>query len=130
MQGYCQVCYRYFIIEGKEIYPLPEKGDITYAPNGDCICPFCGKAFRKLGMHFYYGHDITSLEAHKKMGWDISARATNPEYRKLMKEKLQPHCVEINLIEKGKPTRFKENGPGRPKDKISLMTLKRLKHEN
>src|SRR5574344_276038 len=49
-RGYCQSCYRYFITENKKLYPLydPAKGP-QYAPNGDCICPLCGKAFTKLG---------------------------------------------------------------------------------
>lgn len=127
MQGYCQVCYRYFIMENREIYPLPKYGEITYAPNGDCICPFCGKAFRKLGMHFYYGHGITSREAHEKAGWDHSAKATNEDYRKLMREKLQEKCVSINLIKKGKSTRFKKGSSGRTRDQISAMTLKKLR---
>ena len=127
MQGYCQVCYRYFIMEQKEIYDLPKYGEITYAPNGDCICPFCGKAFRKLGMHFYYAHDMTSKEAHEKAGWDHNAKATNKSYRNLMRNKLQDKCVTINLIDKGKATRYVLGSPGRTRDKISAMTLFKLK---
>ena len=130
MQGYCQVCYRYFIMEEKEIYPLPKYGEITYAPNGDCICPFCGKAFRKLGLHFYYAHDMTSKEAHEKAGWDHNAKATNKDYRKLMRKKLQKKCVTINLLEKGKPTRYKKHHKGRTKDMISPMTMKVLKQSS
>lgn len=130
MQDYCQVCYRYFIIEDKEIYPLPTYGNITYAPNGDCICPFCGKAFRKLGMHFYYAHGMTSKEAHEKAGWDHNAKATNKSYRILMRNKLQTKCVTINLIDKGKNTRFSLNHGGRTRDKVSAMTLKRLKEKS
>lgn len=130
MQGYCQVCYRYFIMEHKEIYPLPKLGEITYAPNGDCICPFCGKAFRKLGLHFYYSHNLTSKEAHKKAGWDQSAKATNEGYRILMRNIQHEKTITENLLEKGKPTRFKKNHQGRTKDKISVMTNIRLKNKN
>ncbi len=127
MQGYCQVCYRYFIMEHKEIYPTPNLGEITYASNGDCICPFCGKAFRKLGMHFYYSHNMTSDEAHKKAGWDRNAKATNPDYRELMRKRLQIKCVKINLLKRGRLTRFHKGHEGRPISKVSPMTLKRLK---
>jgi len=127
LQGYCQACYKYFIIDKKEIYNLPEHGEITYAPNGDCICPFCGKAFRKLGMHFYYGHRLTSKIAHELAGWDYSAKATNPQYRELMRNKLMKKCVDINLIEKGQPTRYVPGSPGRTRDKVSAMTLSKLK---
>ena len=128
MQGYCQSCYKYFIMQEKEVYPLPSVGDITYAPNGDCICPFCGKAFRKLGLHFYYAHGLTSKQAHKKAGWDQNARASNETYRKLMQDKLQTKCVSYNLIERGKSTRYLPNSSGRTRDKISPMTMKRLKN--
>lgn len=127
MQGYCQTCYRYFIMEKKEVYPLPKFGEITYAPNGDCICPFCGKAFRKLGSHFYHAHHILAKDAHRKVGWDMNAKATNLDYRNLMRKKLQEKCVTHNLIEQGAKTRFKKNHPGRPKELVSPMTLKRLK---
>ena len=49
--GYCQACYRYFVIEGKRLYDTPEIGKVVYAENGDAICHICGKAFRKLGGH-------------------------------------------------------------------------------
>lgn len=130
MQGYCQVCYCYFIIKGKEIYPLPNVGEITYAPNGDCICPFCGKAFRKLGNHFYQTHKITSKEAHHKIGWDLNAKATNADYRNLMRQRLKQKCVTINLIIKGKQTRFVLKHSGRTREKVSIMTLKRLKQQS
>ena len=127
MRGYCQVCYRYGVMENRDVYPLPEYGEITYAPNGDCICPFCGKAFRKLGLHFYYGHGLTSLKAHEQAGWDHKAKATNPEYRDLMREKLKIKCVKINLLQRGKATRFKKGSQGRTKDKLSQMTRNNLK---
>jgi len=127
MQGYCQVCYRYFIMEDKDVYDLPKYGEITYAPNGDCICPFCGKAFRKLGLHFYYSHHMTSKQAHEKAGWAHNAKATNESYRDLMREKLQEKCVTVNLIDKGQSTRFVPGSPGRTRDKVSAMTLSRLK---
>lgn len=128
MQGYCQSCYRYFVLEHKKEYPLPRYGEITYAENGDCICPFCGKAFTKLGMHFYYHHGMTSREAHIKAGWDIGAKATNENYRNKMRDKVQEKCITINLLEKGKPTRFtKDTTPKRINR--SEMSLNRLREK-
>lgn len=126
MQGYCQPCYKYFVMERRIVHPLPEYGEITYADNGDAICPFCGKSFRKLGMHLYYGHGMTTDEAFKKAGWDRSAKATNPRYRDRMRQVLQPHCVTENLLKKGSSTRFSKGHSGRTKDMISEMTRKRL----
>lgn len=130
MRGYCQACYKYFVLDQKEIYPLPNKGEITYAPNGDCICPFCGKAFRKLGTHFYYSHGLSSKEAHVKAGWDIKAKATNEQYRDLMRSKLQEKCVVENLLNAGKATRYTPKHIGRPKQMVSPMTMMRLKQSS
>jgi len=130
MQGYCQVCYRYFIIEGKDVHPIPPYGEIAYADNGDCICPLCGKAFRKLGRHFNLAHGLTSKQAHEKVGWDHNAKASNETYRELMRARLQPKCVTENLIKAGQETRYVPNHPGRPRDKVSAMTLKRLKQQS
>lgn len=129
MRGYCQSCYKYFIIEKKQVYEKPEYGIINYTPKGDVICPFCGKAFRKLGIHFYYAHGLTSDKAHKKAGWDRNAKATNPEYRKLMRNLLKEHHVTDNLLEKGKKTRYKKGHKGRLKEKMSEMTKLRLKRK-
>jgi len=129
MQGYCQTCYKYFIIDNKEIYPLPLFGEITYTKTGDCICPFCGKAFRKLGNHFRHAHGILSKQAHKQAGWDANAKATNADYRKLMKKRLQKKCVINNLLKKGVETRYKKGYKGRTKDQVSQMTSNRLKYQ-
>lgn len=107
MQGYCQTCYKYFVVEGKEVYPLPSYGECTYAPNGDCICPECGKAFRKLGGHVRYFHGLTTSEFFKKHGWHIrNTKASNKDYRKYMKDVQHPKTISINLLENGKLTRF------------------------
>lgn len=109
MQGYCQVCYRYFILEGKDIYPLPAYGEVTYAPNGDCICPECGKAFRKLGNHIRQSHNMLCKEFFPKHGWHIrKTKATNKDYRKHMRDIQDPLCITKNLLENGKSTRFME----------------------
>jgi len=107
MQGYCQACYLYFVREKKVIYPTPSYGKITYAPNGDCICPFCGKAFRKLGAHFWNFHHILSKNAKELAGWDHTVKASNIDYRAHMHFIQQQKCIDINLIVKGKPTRRK-----------------------
>lgn len=129
MRGYCQVCYNYFIQQSKNIYPVPPYGEIWYADNGDCICPLCGKAFRKLGRHFNQSHNMSSDEAHKFFGWDRNAKATNVSYRKLMQQKLQKKCVVINLLKKGQATRYAPGASGRTKNKVSAMTLHRLKQQ-
>lgn len=107
MQGYCQVCYRYFITEGKNVYTPPKYGEVAYAPNGDCICPECGKAFRKLSNHIYQAHGVDHKNACVKYGWHIrNDKVTNNDYRKHMHDIQHTKCITNNLIEKGKNTRF------------------------
>ena len=124
MQGYCQSCYHYFIRDNKTVYPIPEYGEITYAPNGDCICPFCGKAFRKLGAHFWNFHHLKANKAKEYAGWDHNVKASNIEYRKHMNKIQKEKCITINLIEKGKPTRKKKGH--HTKKYVSEMTRRRI----
>jgi len=127
MQGYCQSCYIYFITENKTTHPLPEYGKQTFAPNGDCICPFCGKAFRKLGGHLRYAHGMTAKEAYEKAGWDHEPHASNKDYRNTMRKRLWTKCVVDNLLKKGKTTRFTKGNV--PKKKyISQMTINRIRN--
>ncbi len=110
MQGYCQVCYRYFVIEGKDIYPLPEDGTVEYAPNGDCICHECGKAFSKLGQHVFYAHHKTSKEYAVEHGLKLrgpkAVRLSNNTYSTKMHNIQDPKTIRVNLVEKGFETRF------------------------
>ena len=123
MQGYCQVCYKYFVLEGKQVYDIPKFGEMVYVENGDVVCNICGKAFRKLGGHLYQAHNLTSKEAFVQFGWFRNAKATNENYRKYMKDIIQPKCINDNLLEKGKPTRLTKGnklrkGTGIPMPKI------------
>lgn len=115
-QGFCQACYKYFITDGKKLYPVPNPGEITYAPNGDVVCPECGKAFRKLGGHLYQAHHLTCDEAFKKFGWYRRlTKATNIEYRKMMHDIQDPKTISDNLLSKGESTRFGSVVRGRKK---------------
>lgn len=110
MRGYCQACYKYFVAQGRKVYPLPPNKELTYAENGDAICPICGKAFRKLGGHLYNAHKISCDEAFRMFGWHRrKAKATNKDYRKHMKTIQKDYCVIDNLVCKGKSTRFGQN---------------------
>ena len=56
---YCNTCYSYLRKHPEGDYPLPPKGVIHYASNGDPICHICGQAHRKLGNHIRFKHNIT-----------------------------------------------------------------------
>lgn len=106
MQGYCQKCYKYFIMDNKKIYNIPEYGHIAVTENGDIVCPLCGKAFRKLGQHLYLSHKLLAQDAFVQFGWPKNVKASNAEYRYHMKDVQHKKCVDINLIERGKNTRY------------------------
>lgn len=107
MQGYCQVCYKYFVLDNKKAYPLPKYAEIEYTDNGDCICHMCGKAYRKLGGHIVQAHHITTAEYMEQFGLHTrKSKISNESYRKHMNEIQQPKCITENLLEKGKNTRF------------------------
>ena len=106
-QGFCQACYRYFILEGKKLYAIPNPGEIAYTPDGDVVCPECGKAFRKLGNHLWQAHGMKCDEAFKKFGWHRrKTKATNAEYRSYMHDIQDPKTIDDNLLVKGDSTRF------------------------
>ena len=109
MRGYCQACYKYFITQGKDVYPLPSVGKIEYTESGDCICHICGKAYRKLGDHVTQAHEMTAREYFKKFKINCShANASNITYRTHMRDIQKPYTISDNLLEKGKATRFKK----------------------
>lgn len=108
-QGYCQVCWKYFVIDGKKEYDLPDFGKVEYAENGDAICHICGKAFRKLGAHIWNGHHITMRDYCTKFGLLYRTnKASNLDYRLNMKNIQKDYCITDNLLEKGKATRIKK----------------------
>lgn len=127
MRGYCQVCYKYFVIDNKQIYDIPKHGEMVYTENGDVVCNICGKAYRRLGGHLYQAHHLTAKEAFIQFGWHRKTqKASNSEYRKHMHDIQQQKCIDVNLIEKGKPTRLTKGnklrlGTGIPRPKIITL---------
>ena len=108
-QGYCQVCWKYFVRDKNVVYDLPEYAKVEYAPNGDAICHICGKAFRKLGAHIWNGHHITMRDYCTKFGlYYRTNKASNIDYRVHMHNIQRGYCITDNLIEKGKNTRLKK----------------------
>lgn len=111
---YCGNCYRYLRLHPEGVYPLPKKGEVHYAPNGDVICHVCGMAVRKLGNHIAFKHHMTQKEYRDKFKLYHNTRLSNKEYIKNMSkinEKHKDTVVSKNLIEKGKKTRTsKGNG--------------------
>lgn len=62
-------------------------------------------------------------------GLDVGKGLCSEEYKELLREYVRENydkVVEENLIEKGKKTRFVYGDVGRPKDKVSEQSRRRL----
>ena len=111
---YCNTCYSYLRKHPEGDYPLPPKGVIHYASNGDPICHICGQAHRKLGNHIRFKHNITQNEYRDMFGLYHNTRLSNYEYIENMSQinnKYRDIVVKENLIKGGTKTRIThENG--------------------
>ena len=111
---YCNTCYSYLRKHTEGDYPLPPKGVIHYASNGDPICHICGQAHRKLGNHIRFKHNITQNEYRDMFKLYHNTRLSNYEYINNMSQINNKHkdvVVKENLIKCGVKTRIThENG--------------------
>lgn len=105
---YCQKCYNYLYNHPEGLYPLPSKGSIYYAPNGDPICHICGKAMRKLGSHIALAHKITQQEYRERFGLYHNTKLANSDYQDTMRKYNKQYSeivVKDNLLKNGINTR-------------------------
>ncbi len=111
---YCNTCYGYLRKHPEGRYPLPPKGMVHYAPNGDTICHICGEAQRKLGSHIAHRHHISQNEYRDMFELYHNTRLSNYEYINNMSQinnKYKDKVVKENLIKCGVNTRIShENG--------------------
>lgn len=115
----CQRCRRYLHLHPEGRYPLPPKGTLALAPNGDPICPLCGEAHRKLGNHLAFYHHIPAKEARLAHNLQANTRISNQDYISHMHNlNIQQPTAKENL-QKGVHTRYKKGDtvPGRGKHK-------------
>lgn len=111
---YCNTCYSYLRKHPEGRYPLPPKGVVHYAPNGDVICHICGEAQRKLGSHIAHRHHMSQNEYRDMFELYHNTRLSNYEYINNMSQINNKHkdkVVKENLIKCGVNTRIShENG--------------------
>ena len=111
---YCNTCYGYLRKHPEGRYPLPPKGMVHYAPNGDTICHICGEAQRKLGSHIAHRHHMSQNEYRDMFELYHNTRLSNYEYINNMSQinnKYKDKVVKENLIKCGVNTRIShENG--------------------
>lgn len=111
---YCNTCYSYLRKHPEGRYPLPPKGVIHCASNGDVICHICGEAQRKLGSHISKRHHMSQNEYRDMFELYHNTKLSNYEYIKNMSRinnKYRDIVVKENLIKRGEKTRIThENG--------------------
>lgn len=81
-----------------------------YTEEGKFICAICGKAYKKLISHVHQAHNTSGDEYREKFGFCKSRTFICKESKELARKRVfeNPHCIEINLKEKGKATRVKK----------------------
>ena len=106
----CQRCYQYFKKHPEGYYPIPPKGTLSFATNGDPICHICGGAFSKLGNHIRHVHSMTTKEYKDQYNLLHNTQLTSERYKNKMRhytKKYYRKVVKKNLLKKGVSTRFR-----------------------
>lgn len=130
LKGLCGRCYQTEKrLSSMPTYPLPNKGEIGYAPDGKVVCHICGKAFDKVLKHAYQYHGILAVEYKKEFGLDLGKGLISDSTKRKHQIAVKKHydvVVHQNLIKNGEKTRFTKGSYGRPKEKVSLQCYKEL----
>lgn len=128
LKGCCGRCYQMEKkLSSMPTYPLPEKGEVGYAPDGKVICHICGKAFNKVLNHAQQYHGISSVDYKKEFGLDVGKGLISHSTRKKLQIAVEKHydvVVKQNLVKNGEKTRFLKGSGGRTREKVSLQTFK------
>lgn len=126
----CQRCRRYLHIHPEGRYPIPPKGTVALAPNGDPICPLCGEAHRKLGNHLAFYHHIPAKQARLNHNLQANTRISHQDYISHMHDLNKEQPTARENLEKGASCRYKpgDTVPGRGKHKkITRVTYNDVK---
>ena len=128
---YCNTCYGYLRKHPEGRYPLPPKGMVHYAPNGDTICHICGEAQRKLGSHIAHRHHMSQNEYRDMFELYHNTRLSNYEYINNMSQinnKYKDKVVKENLIKCGVNTRISHENSLSGRKFQHKVTEKVLRH--
>ena len=107
----------------------PHYGEVIYDDKGKPTCHICGRSFNKLLNHVWQKHGLSAREYKIKFGLNVSHGIISQATREKLQESVHNNyskVVEINLIKKGRKTRFKKGNKGRTKDKLSEQERRRL----
>lgn len=105
-------------------------GIIEYNEEGKPMCEICGKYFDRVIAHARQKHFINEKEYKKSFGLDLRKGICSRESSEKSRERVFENyhkSVEVNLISKGKRSRFTKGSEGRTKEKVSEQTRIMLK---
>lgn len=106
-------------------------GILSYDEDGLPICHICGHSFDRLGRHVSLKHDMTASEYKKMFGLMATKGLISKRSAELAREKVYDHYdkVIVNLIVKGKKTRYESGHEGRTANKVREQgRLKLVEH--
>lgn len=125
----CEHCRQEIFLYGEllKVHDLPPKGEIHYDKNGKPICHICGKAYHKLMSHVVQKHGMTEREYKDEFSLDYKGILSDVSRDKIRQATLTQYvtCVKVNLLEKGKGSRYDGSHKGKRK-RVSLQTVRRL----
>lgn len=76
---------------------------------GKIQCPICNGWYHQLASHTTQRHDIDAIALKKLLNKPSFRGITSPQSHAKSREAVynNPHCIEENLIQRGKPTRVR-----------------------
>ena len=104
--GLCQSCFKYFN-DGGTVNPLPDAGRIAYDDRGYVVCHICGKAYKRLGSHAFYSHNMTIKEYKENFGLCNNSKTTETGYSQMMHDYAYQYNMPEQLRITGENTRIK-----------------------
>lgn len=105
-------------------------GVIEYDDSGKPICEICKKSFNRVLCHVRQVHQMSEKEYKLAFGFDLYKGICSKESAELSREATLANyqkCIVVNLIHRGKRSRFTKGHEGRTQDKVQEQTRLRLK---
>lgn len=104
-------------------------GVIEYNEAGKPKCEICGKHYDRVLTHVRQKHQLSEKQYKKQWGFDLTngiCSASSSERTRIKTKENFDKCIKLNLLAKGKTTRYKVGSKGRTRDKLSEQTKRRL----
>jgi hypothetical protein len=129
--GYCQSCYNYFDRFKKKLWPIPQKGVVGRTPDGEVICPYCGKGVDDLATHCRFSHQLSHRELCDEQGYNYRQSLVSLQVANKLSRLAKHYKMDEQLKKVGKSTRIQKGQTlrlGYPdREQASLLKKKRIK---